>query len=214
MKVDPVEITRRERHQLMGDILIPRPIAFVSTVSAHGVFNLAPFSMSNLVCYHPATVFFTVSRFYGCSHLGREDGSMKDTRVNVGQTREFVFNMVTEDIAQQMNLASDVYPPEVDEFKVSGLTPIPSDTVKAPRVKESPVNMECRVKQIKALGKPSITADMILGEVLRVHIRDDLWRDGTIDTSSYRVIGKTGSGLYTRTRDLFEMELPYKISPP
>ena len=214
MKIDPPELTRRERHQLMGDLVIPRPIAFVSTVSADGIFNLAPFSMANLVAYHPAMVFVTVSRFHGLSHLGREDGSMKDTRINIEQTKEFVFNMVTEDIAEQMNVASAVYPPEVDEFEVSGLTPVPGDVVKAPRVGESPVNLECRVTQIVPIGKPDITAEMILGEVLRVHVRDDLWRGNTIDADSYRVIGRMGWGLYARTHDLFEIKHLQNLGPP
>lgn len=214
MKIDPGELTHGERHRQMGNIYIPRPIAFVSTVSADGIFNLAPFSLSNIVSYHPAMVFFTALRFHGRSHLGREDGSKKDTLVNIEQSNEFVFNVVTEEIAEQMNVASDVYPPEVDEFEVSGLTPVPSDMVKAPRVMESPVNMECRVTQITPIGKPDITAEIIIGEVLRIHVRDDLWHDGTIDASSYHVIGRMGWGLYTRTHDLFALEHPHKLTPP
>ena len=122
--------------------------------------------------------------------------------------------MVTEEIVQQMNIASDVYPPEVDEFQVSGLTPVPSDLVKPPRVKETPVTLECRVTQILPMGKPEITAEMVIGEVLRIHVRDDLWRDGTIDASRYNVIGRMGWGLYTRTTDLIRIEHPQKITPP
>jgi len=214
VKIDPGELTRGERHRQMGNIYIPRPIAFVSTVSADGVRNLAPFSMSNIVAYHPAMVFFTASRYSGRSQLGREDGSKKDTSVNVEQTGEFVLNVVTEDIAEQMNIASDVFPPEVDEFEVTGLTPVPSDIVKAPRVMESPVNMECRVVHVLPVGEPDITAEIIMAEVLRIHIRDDLWRDGTMDASAYNVIGRMGWGLYTRTHDLFTLEHPHKQTPP
>jgi flavin reductase (DIM6/NTAB) family NADH-FMN oxidoreductase RutF len=214
LKIDPSELTHGERHRQMGDIYIPRPIAFVSTVSADGVFNLAPFSMSNIVSYHPAMVFFTAGRFYGRSRLGREDGSKKDTLANIEQTGDFVFNMVTEEIAEQMNVASDVYPPEVDEFEVSGLTPLPSDIVKAPRVMESPVNMECRLKHMLPIGEPGVTAEIIIGEVLRIHVRDDLWHGDTIDASSYHVIGRMGWGLYTRTRDLFTLEHPHEPTPP
>ena len=213
MKICPEDLTRRERHQLMGDLIVPRPIAFVSTISADGILNLAPFSMSNIVGYHPATVFFTASLFHGLGHLGRADGSMKDTRVNIQETGEFVMNMVTEDIARQMNVASAVYPPEEDEFKITGLTPVAGDVVKAPRVKESPVNLECRVIDIIPIGKPDITAEMILGKVLQVHVRDDLWRQGTIDASQYHVIGRMGWGLYCRTQELFEIEHPQKLPP-
>ena len=210
MKIEPEKLTPGERHRQMGNIFVPRPIAFISTVSADGVFNLAPYSMSGIVTHNPATVFFTTSRFHGRSHLGREDGSKKDTLVNVEQTKEFVVNIVTEEIAQQMNIASDFHPPEVDEFQVSGLTPVPSDIVKAPRVKESPVNMECRLTQIIPIGKPD-TAEMVIGEVLLIHVRDDLWYEGTVDASRYHVIGRMGWGLYTRTRDLFKIEHPRKL---
>ena len=213
MKVDPAEITHSERHGLLGNLIIPRPIAFVSTISADGIFNLAPFSMFGLVCYHPATIYFTVSRWRNRKQMDRADGSMKDTRVNIGQTKEFVVNMVTEEIAQQMNTASGVYSPEVDEFQVSGLTPVPSDIVKVPRVKESPVNLECRTTQILEFGKPDITAEMVFGEILRIHIRDDVWGNGKIDADAYRVIGRMGWGRYTRTRDLFKIEHVHKLPP-
>ncbi len=201
MKIDPQNLTRRERHLFMGNLVVPRPIALVSTISKDGIPNLAPFSLFNVVCYHPVpVVFFTSQR--------RKGVSKKDTLVNIEQTQEFVINMVTEDIAEKMNVASADYPPEVDEFEVSGLTPVPGDLVKAPRVAESPINMECRLTQIVEFGKPDVTAEMILGEVLRVHVRDDLYREGVIDTASSHIIGRMGWGLYTRTRDLFEIQHP------
>ncbi|MFC1870487.1 flavin reductase family protein [Chloroflexota bacterium] len=211
MKIEPENLSRGERHRQLGNIFVPRPIAFISTISADGVFNLAPYSMSGIVTPHPATVFFTATRFHGHSRQGREDGSKKDTLVNVEQTGEFAVNIVTEEIAQQMNITSDFYPPEMDEFQVSGLTPVPGDIVKAPRVKESPVNMECRLTQIIPLGKPDITSEMVIGEVLLIHVSDDLWRDGTIDANQYHVIGRMGWGLYTRTHDLFRLEHPHKL---
>lgn len=198
MKIDPQNLAKRERHLFMGNLVVPRPIALVSTISGRGIFNLAPFSLFNIVCYHPAMVFFTPMR--------REGGSKKDTLVNIEQAREFVINLVTEDITKQMNIASGDYPPEVDEFKISGLTPVPSDLVKPPRVAESPFNMECRLTQILEFGKSDVTAEMILGEVLRVHVRDDLYREGAIDAALAHIIGRMGWGLYTRTRDLFEIQ--------
>lgn len=201
MKIDPAKLTRKDRHMLMGSVVVPRPIALVSTVSGDGVNNLAPYSLFTLVCYHPPTVAFTAMRRLGVSK--------KDTLVNIEQTKEFVINVVTEDIAEKMNLCSKMLPPEVDEFQVAGFTPIQSDLVKPPRVSESPINLECRLTEIIEFGKPNITGEMILGEVLRVHIRDDLYRDGVVDALSMGVVGRMGWAYYTRTRDLFEMKAPY-----
>ncbi len=201
MKVDPSELSRQERHMLMGSVVVPRPIALVSTVSSDGILNLAPYALFSLVCYHPIPIVaFTPMRRLGVSK--------KDTLVNIEETKEFVINVVTEEIAEKMNLTSKVFPPEVDEFKISGLTPVPSDLIQVPRVSESPVNMECRLSEIVEFGKPHITGEMILGEVLRVHIREDLYRDGIVDSLSLGAIGRMGWAYYTRTRDLFEMKAP------
>ncbi|MFC1907019.1 flavin reductase family protein [Chloroflexota bacterium] len=201
MKIDPKDLTRGERHRFMGNLVVPRPIALVSTISGDGILNLAPFSLFNIVSYQPVPMlFFTPGR--------RPDRSKKDTLVNVQQTGEFVVNLVTEEIAEKMNVASGRFPSDVDEFSVSRLTPVPADLVKAPRVEESPFNMECRLTQIIEFGKPDITGEMILGEILRVHVRDDLYRDGVIDAVHSHIIGRMGWGLYTRTRDLFDISHP------
>jgi flavin reductase (DIM6/NTAB) family NADH-FMN oxidoreductase RutF len=201
MKIEPDKLTRKDRHMLMGSVVVPRPIALVSTISNDGVLNLAPYALFTLICYHPIPIVaFTPMRRLGISK--------KDTLVNIERTKEFVINMVTEDIAEKMNITSKVLPPEIDEFQVSGLTPIPSDLIKAPRVSESPINLECRLTEIVEFGKPNITGEMVLGEVLRVHIRDDLYRNGIVDSVSFGVIGRMGWAYYTRTSDLFEMKAP------
>jgi flavin reductase (DIM6/NTAB) family NADH-FMN oxidoreductase RutF len=138
--------------------------------------------------------------------MRKNAGGKKDTLVNIELTKEFVINLVTEDIAQQMNVTSGAYPPEVDEFKISGLTPVASDLVKPPRVAESPFNLECRLTQIMPLGNPAnVTADMILGTILRVHIADKFYSQRSIDSAAAHLIGRMGLGFYTRTRDLFKM---------
>lgn len=198
MKIDVETLSNGARHKLLGNMVVPRPISLISTISTKGSFNLAPYSLFNVICYTPAMVFLTPMR--------KNSGGKKDTLVNIEQTKEFVINLVTEDIAQQMNLTSGAFPPEVDEFKISGLTPIPSDLVKPPRVAESPFNLECRLAQIMPLGDPSnVTADMILGTILRVHIADKFYDGGSIDSASAHLIGRMGLGYYTRTRDLFKM---------
>jgi flavin reductase (DIM6/NTAB) family NADH-FMN oxidoreductase RutF len=198
VKLDVEKLSYGERHKLLGNIIVPRPIFLVSTLSESGNPNLAPYSLSNIICYTPAMVFLTPMR--------KNRGEKKDTLVNIEQTQEFVINMVTEDMAQQMTVASRAYPPEVNEFKMSGLTPIPSDLVKPPRVAESPFNLECRLTQVIPLGSPGeITADMILGVILRAHIADNYYNGGAVDTPSAHLIGRMGLGFYTRTRDLFKM---------
>ncbi len=198
MKMDIGSLSNGERHQLLGNMVVPRPIFLVSTLSKNGNSNLAPYSLSNIICYTPAMVFLTPMR--------KKGGGKKDTLVNIEQMHEFVINMVTEDMAQQMTIASRAYPPEVDEFKMSGLTPIPSDLVKPSRVAESPFNLECRLTQIIPLGNSAeTTADMILGTILRVHIDDNYYHGGIVDTASAHLIGRMGLGFYTRTRDLFKM---------
>ena len=138
MIVDPALVSGAACYKLLIGAVVPRPIAFVSSVSADGVRNLAPFSFFNAICGEPPVICFSVSN--------REP--RKDTLANVRATGEFVVNIVSEEIAAQMNLASGEYPAEVDEFDVSGLTAVASDLVKVPRVKESHVNMECRLMQV------------------------------------------------------------------
>ena len=201
MKIDPKNLTKRERHLFMGNLVVPRPIALVATISEKGIRNLAPYSLFNIVCYHPVPiVYYTPMRKTG--------GVKKDSLINVEQTQEFVINLVTEEIADKMNTASGNYPPEVDEFSLSGLTPVTGDLVRAPRVAESPFNLECRLYQIVSFGEPDIAGEMIMGEVLRVHIKEELWNDGIIDANRAHLIGRMGWGIYTRTRDLFEIAHP------
>ena len=201
MKIDPKNLNERQRHLFMGNLVVPRPIALVSTVSPEGNPKLAPYSLFNIVCYHPVPmIFYTPMR--------KPKGMKKDSLANVELTKEFVINLVTEEIAEKMNIASGNYPPEVDEFIESQLTPVPADMVKAPMVKESPFNLECHLDRIISFGSPDVAGDMIIGEVLRVHVRDEFWNDGIIDANRARLIGRMGWGLYTRTRDLFEIGHP------
>ena len=180
--------------------IVPRPIAFVSTVSAAGNRNLAPFSFFNGVCSNPPIVLF--------STVIRKDGSHKDTLNNVEATREFVVNIVSEDFAEQMNICSADYPPEVDEFTVAQLTPIPSDLVKPPRVKESRIQMECTLVQIIHFGNIPGGGCTVFGEVQRFHIADELFDNFRIDPDKLRPIGRMGGPTYTRTKDRFDLIRP------
>ncbi len=200
MKIIPAQLNRRDSHELMMSAILPRPIAFVSTVGEDGVFNLAPFSCFAPMGSKPAVVGLGLSL--------KRDGRHKDTLRNIQFTRDFVINVVDERLAEAMNQTAAEYPSEVDEFKEVGLTPVKSELVKSPRVAESPVNLECRVMEILKYGEPSTGGHIVLGEVALVHVRDDLWAGEEIDLSKWKPIGRLGNKLYCRIKDVFAMERP------
>jgi flavin reductase (DIM6/NTAB) family NADH-FMN oxidoreductase RutF len=136
------------------------------------------------------------------------DGEKKDTLVNVEFTKDFVVNVVNEEIAEAMNQTSERYPSHVDEFKEVGLTPVKADMVKSPMVAESPINMECRLLQILEFGSLPRMASFIIGEVVLIHARDELCANNTIDMAGLKAIARMGGEFYCRTRDIFELKRP------
>ena len=200
MKIDPANLNRQDAHALLVGAILPRPIAFVSTVGKDGIHNIAPFSFFTGMSTKPAVVGFAV----GC----RRDGTKKDTLVNIEYTKDYVINLVNEELAEAMNQAAGEYPSHVDEFKVAGLTPVKSDLVKSPRVAESPVNLECRLMQILEFGQSPNVNSFIIGEVVGVHVQEETWVDGVIKASKVQAIGRLGEDLYCRTKDIFEMKRP------
>jgi flavin reductase (DIM6/NTAB) family NADH-FMN oxidoreductase RutF len=199
--VDPGATGPQEVYKLMVGVIVPRPIAFVSSVSADGVPNLAPFSFFTGISANPPVICFSPM-------IRGSDGAKKDTLRNIEETREFVVNIVSEEFAQQMNICSAEFPPDVDEFVASGLTPIRSDLVKAPRVKESSVNMECRLLQVVHVSEKPLGGSIVLGEVVRFHIADEICDDYKIDPDKLHPIGRMGGPTYTRTTDRFDMQRP------
>ena len=200
MKVNPADLDHRESHKLMTSIVVPRPIAWVSTVSEDGMFNLAPFSTFTSVSLQPSIICFTV--------LSHRDGRKKDTLRNIEFSQDFVINVVNETSAEAMNQTSAYYPSFVSEFKEVGLTPVKSDIVKAPRVAESPINMECKLLQILQFGESPNIASLVIGEVVLIHIKDELYLDNEIQMSKLNAIGRLGGDFYCRTTDTFEMKRP------
>ena len=198
MTIDPQSVPSIANYRLLSGAVIPRPIAFVSTISLHGVRNLAPFSFFNAVCSEPPVVSF-------CPTV-REP--LKDTLANVLATREFVVNIVNEAIAAQMNICAGEYPADVDEFEVSGLTAVASDVVKAPRVLESPVSMECRLLEVVDVSRLPRGASLVLGEVVRFHVDDRVVDNYVIDPDKLRAVGRMSANSYVRTRDRFELIRP------
>jgi len=198
MIVDPAEIARSELYRLMIRSVIPRPIAWVSTVSSTGVPNLAPFSFFMAVSASPPTLCFAPGR--------RADGAKKDTLVNIENTRQFVVNVVGEDTAEPMNETATDYPPEMSEFERAGLTALPSERVTAPRVGESPINFECELYDVIPIGPDGAGgASIVIGEIVLIHVDERVLTDGKVDPARLRAIGRLGGMEYSYTRDRFTM---------
>ena len=201
MTVNPALARPADLYKLMIGSIVPRPIAFVSTLSATGILNLAPFSFFTAISANPPVICFAPMVRTG-------ENARKDTLRNIEETGEFVVNVVSEDFAAQMNVCSTEFPPEVDEFAASGLTPLPSAIVKPPRVAESRVQMECRLFRIVEVSNKPLGGSLVLGEVLRFHVSDEIVENFRIDPGKLCAIGRMGGPTYTRTGDRFDMERP------
>lgn len=203
--LDPSRQNPQDIYKLLVGAVVPRPIAFVSSMDADGIRNLAPFSFFTVASANPPIVCF-------CPMMRASTGTglrpTKDTLRNIIATREFVVNIVSEEFATQMNACSAELPPQVDEFLVSGLTPIASELVHPPRVAESHVQMECRLQQVIHVSTEPLGGSLVLGEVLRFHLRESLLDNFRIDPDKLRAIGRMAGSTYTRTCDRFDMERP------
>ena len=196
--IDPATIAPVNTYKLLVGAVVPRPIAFVSTVSPEGVANLAPFSFFTVASANPPVLCFSTSFREPC----------KDTLVNVRAVKEFVVNIVSEEFAAKMNTTSGEYPYGVDEFAVAGLTPVASDLVRPPRVKESHVNMECKLLSTIEVSKQPLGGTLILGQVLRFHIDDSIFEDFRIDPDKLAAVGRMAGNTYTKTSDRFDLIRP------
>ena len=182
-------------------VVTPRPIAWVTTVDGEGRVNLAPFSFFNAFGANPPVVVF--------SPVLRRDRSKKDTLQNLSSVNEFVLNAAVEELAEKVNATSRELPPGQSEAEHAGLTLQPSAMVRPPRVAESPVHLECRVRQILPIGDGPLAANLVIGEVLLIHIADSVLDDrGGVDPRKLRTIARLGADYYCRSTDLFEMERP------
>jgi len=181
--------------------VMPRPIAFVSTISTDGIPNLAPFSFFNAVGSNPPALIFSPST--------RPNGTFKDTVVNLRVVPECVVNVVPFTIRNEMNDASHAFPPEISEFEAVGFTPLSSRFVRPFRVAESPVHMECRLIDIVPVGEGPLSANICIVRVLCFHIADDiLLSDGTADVSKIDLVGRLGAEDYSTIRDRFSLPKP------
>ena len=188
-------------YRALVGVVTPRPIAWVTTVDGEGRVNLAPFSFFNAFGANPPVVVF--------SPVLRRDRSKKDTLQNLSSVNEFVLNAAVEELAEKVNATSRELPPGQSEADHAGLTLQASATVRPPRVAESPVHLECRVRQILPIGDGPLAANLVIGEVLLIHIADSVLDDrGGVDPRKLRTIARLGADYYCRSTDLFEMERP------
>ena len=199
MILDPQSATPGAFYQFMISVIVPRPIAFVSTTSADGRNNLSPFSYFNAITNQPPLLGISVNR---------RRGEPKDTVRNIEQTGEFVVNMVDEAMGPRMVQSSGDWPQDVDEFALTGLTPVPSHLVKPPRVGESPVSMECRLHRIIELG----ATFFVVGEIVMAHVKDGAMTDGRVDIEKLQPLGRLGGDGYSVVREVIHMPRP-KVEP-
>jgi flavin reductase (DIM6/NTAB) family NADH-FMN oxidoreductase RutF len=196
----PGAIASRDFYKMMTAAIAPRPIAWVSTIDETGLANLAPFSFFNAVSGNPPTLLF-------CS--GARAGGAKDTWYNIEATGEFVVNVVTEALGDQMNLTATDLPPDVDEFAYANLEKLPSTVVRPPRVAASPVHFECRLQQIVPIGGTPPTTAIIIGDIVRLHIAADLVSENyRVDMAALQLLGRHAGNSYSRSTDFIELIRP------
>ena len=195
MIIDPSTVSPGDIYRFMISVVVPRPIAFVSTISADGQLNVAPFSYFNAITNQPPLLGISINR---------RKGVPKDTLRNIEQTGEFVVNTVDEALAARMVQTSGEWPDDVDEFELTGLTPVPSDLIKPPRVGESPISMECRRHRTIELGNTFF----VVGEIVRAHVKDEVLTNGRVDIEKLRPLGRLGGDGYSVVREVIHIARP------
>jgi flavin reductase (DIM6/NTAB) family NADH-FMN oxidoreductase RutF len=207
ISLNPADCDLRQIYKLMTGIIVPRPVALVSTVDRAGVVNLAPFSAFCGAGSNPPAVLFCPALRDG-GKAGQLSDMRKDTLRNVEETGEFVVNVVNEAIAPAANETAAAVPPDVDEFLLAGLTAIPSEAVLPPRVAESPAQMECKLLQVIYVGRSPGAGVIVLGEVVRFHVRPELISDFRIDPAGLDAVGRMAGNTWVRTHDRIELSRP------
>src|SRR5215217_2609880 len=194
MIINPSNLEEQECYKLLIGSVVPRPIAWTSTVSREGIRNLAPFSFFTVASRHPPMLCISVGP--------RPDDELptKDTLGNIEETGEFVINIVSLSLSNTMYESSKNHPPEADEFEKAGLTPAPCEVVNAPRVEEAGVSMECILDRVLSLGSDHL----VIGRMVRFHVQDELYENGRINVASLDPLGRL-TGNYTRIATIFEL---------
>ena len=209
MDVLPSQLAHREIYNILISAVAPRPIAWVSSLSASGQPNLAPFSFFNAVCAKPPLLAFAPAmRAPKKSEAAAAAGQPKDTLRNIRETKEYVINVVTYKLAEAMNLTSGDYDASISEFEVAKLASAPSKLVRPRRVAESPVSFECKLHQILDFNPGPEGGSLVIGEIVSIHVDDRHLKEGRLDRNSLDLIGRMGGMQYTRTTERFEMARP------
>ena len=199
MEIEMANLDGGKIHELLISANVPLPVALISTVGEDGIYNAAPFSLVLPVCYKPPII---------CVSSGLRQGQKKDTTRNIEFSKDFVVNIMDEDMIQATVQTAADYPSNVDEIKEVGFTAISADRVKSPRISEAQVSMECQLRQSLEFGEGEDLRSIAFGEVVLVHVRDELWDTDRIQPSRLRSVGYIGSGTYCRTKDIFEVVIP------
>jgi len=201
MTIDPTTTPVAAVYQALVGVVTPRPIAWVTTLSAQGTVNLAPFSFFNAFGANPPVVVFSPTL--------RRDGSKKDTLRNLERLGEFVVHSAVAPLAAAVNLTSREVPPEESEVALAGLSTVPSTRVRPPRIREAPTALECVVRQIIPCGTGPIAANLVIGEVVLMHIADDVLDEhGGVDPRRLRTVARLGGAFWCHTSDLFQLQRP------
>ena len=207
MIIDPAQQTSKENYKLLIGSVLPRPIAWVSSVSAGGELNLAPFSFFTVASRNPPMLIFSIGE-----GVEARTGTVKDTLTNIRERGEFAVNIVSAPLANKMAKTGEHVAHDVDEFRYAGLTPAPSDVVSVPRLKEAPISMECELVQVIPLGDDHL----VIGKVLRFHVQDELYDKGRINTEKLAPIGRL-AGNYSPVESMFSLpneQLEKYLRPP
>ncbi|WP_342431805.1 flavin reductase family protein [Neobacillus sp. FSL H8-0543] len=200
LSIDPSTISERENYKFLIGSIIPRPIAFVTTLSEEGVLNGAPFSYFNIVSSNPPMISLSIQR---------SDGRQKDTAKNILKKKEFVVHIVDEQNVEKINKTAASLPPSQSEIQVAGLAPVESVKLSVPGVKEAKVRMECVLEHSLELGGvDSPGCDFIIGKVVQFHIEDEIYEKGRIDPKGLAAVSRLAGANYAKIGEIFEIERP------
>jgi len=199
MKIDTAESDGRQMHALLGSAIAPLPIALISTVDENGIYNAAPYSLVFPVSWKPPVI---------CVSFGLKRGQKKDTLKNIESSEDFVVNIMDETFIKPVLKAAVEYPSDVDEIQEVGLTAVSSEKVSSPRIFEAQVSLECQFRQTLAFGVGENSRTLIFGEVLLVHLKDNILKNNKIDPSRLRAVGRLSRGTYCRSTDILKVNDP------
>ena len=197
MLFDLGEMDFNRCYDLITGVVVPRPVFIITTLGENGGVNAAPFSFCNIVCPFPPILGLAV---------GRRGGRKKDTEVNIGRRGQFVVNLADERLAGKLMITAIDFPPEISEVEASGLTAAPSARVAVPRIAESPAALECTLYRQEEIGRGENVYGFIMGEVLAVHLRDDLWSEGRVDSVGMKPLGRLAGEYFLKAGDNFKMQ--------